>query len=71
MQKGKYKGGSVTGIAKKSICSICNSNFTKCNHISGQIYNEKECYNSIVEADLIEVSIVKQPINTETFVKLL
>lgn len=71
MQNGKYKGGSVTGIAKISTCNICNSNFAECNHISGEHYDGQECINTIVEADLIEVSIVKEPINTKTFIKLL
>lgn len=71
MQSGKYKGGSVTGIAKISTCNICNSNYADCNHIAGNKYDGKKCINSIIEADLIEVSIVKEPVNTQTFIKLL
>jgi hypothetical protein len=71
LQQGKFKGASVTGIAKKSICSICESNYVECNHISGETYDGVSCSNRIIEADLIEVSIVKQPINVQTFVKLL
>lgn len=71
MQNGKYKGGSITGIAKISTCNICNSNYVDCNHIAGNTYDGKECTNSIVEADFIEVSIVKEPVNTQTFIKLL
>lgn len=71
IQQGKYKGGSVTGIAKKSTCSICNIDYADCNHISGKKYNGKSCNNYIVEADLIEVSIVKEPVNSQALIKLL
>jgi hypothetical protein len=70
LKQGKFNGASVTGIAKKSICNICDNNYSECNHISGEIYNGKCCTNNIIEADLIEVSIVKKPININTFVKL-
>jgi hypothetical protein len=71
MKEGKYKGGSITGIAKVSTCNICNSNYVNCNHIAGKKYNKEICYNKIIEADLIEVSVVKEPINTATFIKML
>lgn len=67
---GKYQGASITGIAKKSTCSICNSNYVECNHISGNKYDGKECVHYIIESDFIEASIVKEPINKATIVRL-
>jgi len=60
----RLKGASITGIATKSICSICKSNFVDCNHIPNVNYNGKICYNSILESEFVEMSIVKEPINT-------
>lgn len=71
LKKSKFKGASVTGIAKKSLCSICNTDYIKCNHISGQVYSGKNCSNIILEADLVEVSIVKKPINEKALIKLI
>lgn len=70
LKQGKFNGASVTGIAKKSNCSICENNYTECNHITGEIYDGKICTNNIIETDLIEVSLVKKPININTFIKL-
>ena len=63
INKGKLKGASVTGIAKKSLCSICSSNYVDCNHISGERYDGKKCSNVIYEIDFVETSLVKRPIN--------
>ena len=71
MKQGKFKGCSITGIATKSICTICNSDFVSCNHILGNSYSGKKCGNDIVKADIIEISIVKVPINTATFIKFI
>ncbi len=67
---GKIKGASITGIAEKSVCSICNSNYVECNHITGDIYEDKECTNTIWEATIIELSLVKEPINSKCLVNL-
>ena len=71
IKKGELKGGSVTGIAEESRCSICQNNYIACNHIAGHIYDEKECINRIIKSKLIEVSIVSDPINPNTIIKLL
>lgn len=70
VSQGRYKGASVTGIAKVTECSICKENFINCNHIAGQIYNDKECTNKILEADFIEMSLVKEPINQNCVIGL-
>jgi len=66
----KIKGGSLTGIAEKSICSICKTDYVLCNHIAGQIYDGQDCINEIHEASIVEVSLVKEPINKECLVSL-
>ena len=59
---------SVTGIATKTECSICKSDFVYCEHISGEKYDGKKCYNTIVETDYVESSIVKEPINSQCLI---
>jgi hypothetical protein len=71
IQSGELKGGSVTGVAIESVCSICRKDYTLCNHLAGQNYEGIKCTNNIVRAGLIEVSIVAAPINSETLIKLL
>jgi hypothetical protein len=71
IQSGELKGGSVTGVAVESVCSICKQDYINCNHIAGQNYEGKKCTNHIVKAGLIEVSIVSAPINPKTLIKLL
>lgn len=71
LQNGVLKGLSVTGISEVSICNICKNNYVECNHIAGQIYNKKKCGNEVHEATLIEVSLVKTPINEKCLIDLL
>ncbi len=59
----ELKGFSIAGIVKRSICTICDDDYTKCNHIAGETYDGKECTNRIEKLDLTDVSIVAQPIN--------
>lgn len=70
LDKGQYKGTSMTGIAKISTCNICSGNYVDCNHFAGEFYNGVECLNYLYEADLIEVSIVKEPVNKAGLLKL-
>jgi hypothetical protein len=65
LSQNRLNGASVTGIATKTECSICKSNFVYCEHIAGTIYNEEKCFNRIIETDFVETSIVKEPINPE------
>lgn len=71
IRNGEIKGMSVAGIAVSSSCSICNSNYVNCNHISGRVYDGKECINSITKSLLADVSLVKDPINQNCIIEIL
>ncbi len=66
----RLNGMSVTGIAKKTECSICKKSYTECNHVAENEYDNKGCYNTIIETDFVETSIVKEPINSECLVNI-
>lgn len=70
IKNGEIQGGSITGIAKETQCNICNSNYILCNHVAGDIYNDKECFNLIIEADAVEFSLVRNPINPHCLIDL-
>jgi hypothetical protein len=61
---GYLTGLSVGGIVTKSTCSICNSDYTKCNHISTKKYSGKECFVRIDSFILAECSLVNEPVNS-------
>ncbi|MES2727773.1 MAG: hypothetical protein V4643_11765 [Bacteroidota bacterium] len=63
--KGTIKGLSVTGIATKTECSTCKSDFITCLHFGDGVTN------TIVKADFIEVSLVKTPLNEKCLVSLI
>lgn len=54
---------SVGGLIKNSKCSICESNYDKCDHIKGRLYMGEMCYRIITEMELEEVSFVENPAN--------
>lgn len=54
---------STGGIIKKSKCSICNSDYDKCDHIKGRLYMGEMCCRIITEMELEEVSFVENPAN--------
>jgi len=64
-QKGELRGFSIAGIVEKSTCSICNGDYRACNHMTGRYYDGKECMNRIDKLTLTDVSIVRDPINSE------
>ncbi|MGE5942827.1 MAG: hypothetical protein ACM31G_00675 [Flavobacteriales bacterium] len=64
----RLNGMSVTGIATKPECSICKSDFVSCHHIPSLKYEGKECYNTIIETDYVESSIVKEPVNSQCLI---
>lgn len=70
IKQNRLNGMSVTGIAKKTRCSICNKSYVKCNHVAGEVYEGKKCHNTIVKTDFVETSIVKEPINKECLVNM-
>jgi hypothetical protein len=63
VQSGDLKGLSIAGIVTHSTCSICNSKYVDCNHITGEAYSGKECVNRIDSFLIAEISIVAQPTN--------
>lgn len=67
----RLNGMSLTGIAKKTECSICRKSYIECNHVAGNKYENKKCYNSIIETDFVEASIVKEPINSKCLVNMI
>lgn len=67
----KIKGASITGIAEKSTCSICKKDYVDCIHISGEDYGADHCTNTIEKATAIEISLVKNPVNTNCIVSII
>lgn len=54
-------GVSVSMIIREAECSICGLDPEDCFHISGRVYDGKDCYRIIKRADLDHVAIVKRP----------
>jgi hypothetical protein len=63
---GELSGFSVAGIAKVAVCSICGGDYTKCDHITGDIYDGQSCVATVQEWLLGEFSLVADPINPAT-----
>ena len=55
-------GFSVGGIIQKSTCFICKKDYVACNHITGQIYDGKECVVRIDKILIADFSVVKNPV---------
>lgn len=70
INSGELKGLSITGIVKKSRCSICGKNYIDCPHISGEVYDKKSCINNITEIELLNINIVKEPVNQEALLNI-
>jgi len=70
IEQGKITGGSVTGIAEKTECSICKSDYVACEHIAGETYNGIDCTNSIIRVVPIEFSLVKRPVNEQAVIEI-
>lgn len=60
---GELTGLSVSGIVKRSECSICGDDYVRCNHVAGSVYNRRKCINRISEIEFLEVSVVAEPTN--------
>lgn len=56
-----------TAILQKEVrCSICNARLglrTGCGHVIGEIYAGKLCCRMITDLDLLEISVVTEPVN--------
>lgn len=48
-------------VVHKASCSICGSDYDLCPHVKGYAYGGDMCVRCIEKADLLEVSIVKDP----------
>jgi hypothetical protein len=71
IESGELKGLSITGIASKSICSVCRGSYVDCNHISGVEYDSVYCSNEIRRATFINVNIVSSPVNQQCFLQMI
>lgn len=70
VDNGTLKGLSVTGVVKKSECSICKGNYFECAHISGETYDGVKCINNITDIELVTVNLVREPVNPEALLKI-
>lgn len=70
INQGKIKGASVTGIATKTVCTICKSSYVDCVHVSGDFYNGIKCLNEMHEAIPLEMSLVKTPVHPGALIQL-
>jgi hypothetical protein len=68
IDKGILKGFSIGGLVKSSKCSICGKQYSQCNHITGQKYQGKMCTNTINSIDLLDISIVRDPVNAQALI---
>jgi|GEM_PF-627916 len=63
VDKKELNGLSITLLVEDVLCSICNSDYTLCEHISGTEYNGKKCTAELRSGKLVDVSLVAEPIN--------
>jgi hypothetical protein len=71
VESGELKGLSITGIASKSICSVCGRNYVDCNHITGIEYESSHCTNGIKKAIFINVNLVSKPVNPDCYLQMI
>ncbi|MGO9452353.1 MAG: hypothetical protein ACLQDV_15125 [Candidatus Binataceae bacterium] len=70
LKSGELRGASIAAIAKVSECSICGSDYVDCVHLAGQTYGGRPCTNTIKKLDLLEISLVKDPVNPQALIKI-
>jgi hypothetical protein len=63
IQNNELKGISIGGIVLRSTCTICNGEYTDCNHITNISYGNEICGNQIDSFRIAEISIVAEPVN--------
>ncbi|ELY5263362.1 HK97 family phage prohead protease [Vibrio cholerae] len=63
IQEKDLQGLSIGSLVSKCRCSICGDSYIDCNHITGNQYNEQNCFCEIQSFDIAEVSIVCNPAN--------
>lgn len=54
-------GMSIAYVIKKSECGICGMDPWDCMHIKGRVYDGQVCTRHIIDAEVIEMSIVSRP----------
>jgi len=54
-------GFSVGLVIREAECSICGRDPDGCPHITGRMYNGKQCFRVIKRWDLLDVSLVDRP----------
>lgn len=48
-------------VAKRSLCSLCHSDYNQCEHVAGKVYWGRRCVRIISESEIREVSFVTDP----------
>lgn len=69
IDNGELTGLSITGIVKKSECSICGVDYAHCNHIAQKMYDGDVCLNKITSIELVEISVVREPVNSQCVIE--
>jgi hypothetical protein len=54
-------GMSIAYVIKKAECGICGRDPWNCMHIKGRVYDGQVCTRRILDAEVIEMSIVSRP----------
>ena len=54
-------GMSAGFVARVVECSVCRHDPDECPHITGRIYDGKHCHRIVMQADLLEISLVARP----------
>jgi hypothetical protein len=49
-------------VVRRELCSICNDDFRKCNHVAGRVYDGVLCRRLAEDAAVKSVTFVKQPV---------
>lgn len=70
LKSGELRGLSIAGMVRRSECSICGHDYVDCAHIAGLDYNGTVCVNTIEDIALAEVSLVREPINSDCLIDL-
>jgi hypothetical protein len=70
IRSGQLRGISFSGVVAEARCSVCEGDYTACEHHAGQRYGQVECVSHLAQIDLCEVSVVETPANPECLVTL-
>jgi hypothetical protein len=59
------RGFSIGGLVRKATCGICSKSYFDCNHIGRETYDGKVCTVKLTKLDLVEISVVADPVNPD------